>query len=275
MSSTSSASENPQESPDDAPRRSWQIYGLLALAALALIALPAALVGKRLYEARQLERIATAGGCIVQWGWKHHDKWYDSPTMRRIAGNANIGFHESPPSGTPDADEQWLAVSRQLRPYAHRVHGIDFSQSAVSGRGLDDLAAYPGLVTLCLASTNLTDADLDILAELPRIEYLFLNNGVFTDASLDRLSRLPKLTMLYVDGAQLTPDGIDALSHLSQLQQLFVGGAVDAGPSRTDLATSNSSLQIVDRRTGHSGGEQNSPPAPTPRSQTPPESPAR
>lgn len=248
MSNTSSASEHLQESPDDAPRRSRMIYVLLALSALVLIALPAALVGRRLHEARQLERIAAAGGCKVQWGWRHHDKWYDSPTTRRIAGSAMIGFHESPPHGNPDTDEQWLAVSRQLRPYAHRVHGIDFSQSTVSGRSLDDLAAYPGLVSLCLANTTLTDADLDVLARLPRIEYLILNNRLFTDASLNRMSQLPKLTMLYVDGAQLTPDGIDALSHLSQLRALHVSGAERADPAWMDLALSNPSLRIVDER---------------------------
>lgn len=248
MSSISSAWKGLPEGSDDVPRRTRLIYGLLALSAVMLIVLPVALIGRRLYEARQLEQIATRNGCIVQWSWGRHGTWYDSPMTRWIGGAATIGFHKSPPQGNPGADEQWLAVSRQLRPYAHRVNGIDFSQSAVTGRGLDDLASYPGLVTLCLANTNLTDADLDVLEDLPHIEYLMLNNKAFTDASLERLSGLPKLTMLCIDGAQLTPKGIDAVSHLSQLRALHVSGAERADPAWMKLASSNPSLRIVDAR---------------------------
>ncbi|MCA9078604.1 MAG: hypothetical protein KDA93_26495 [Planctomycetaceae bacterium] len=227
-------------------RRRQQIYVGLAILAVATLAIPIAFVAMRLSEADHLQRLATGRGAVVQWGWRHHDKWFDSMTMRRIGGNAHIGFHENPTTGTPFTDVEWLALSDELQPLSHRVHGVDFSKSNVGRQSLLDLSRYPGLLTLCLASTNLTDEGIEVLDDLPQIEFLMVYENNMTDEAMRHIAHLPQLKYLLVDGTQMTSKAINELKALTHLEELRIHGTPLDGDALKSFADENPNIRIIE-----------------------------
>ena len=90
--------------------------------------------------------------------------------------------------------------------------GIDYlSDTRVTSRTLEHLAALPNLQILLLRSLPFDDRDLRHLQELPKLQGLVLHSVDVTDSGLEMLHSMPQLKSLNIIDTPATEKGIDRL----------------------------------------------------------------
>ena len=114
--------------------------------------------------------------------------------------------------------------------------GLEISFSFVgpnvfSDDDLAQLVRTPGIVSLILADTQVTDAGLVRLKGLRRLHSLWLNNTRITDAGLAHLMGLSNLRYLLIARTKVTDAGLPHLKGLPMLVQITLDGTeiTDAG----------------------------------------------
>ena len=85
------------------------------------------------------------------------------------------------------------------------------SLTAVSDRGIVQLAEAERLVMLGATRTRITDASLAEIAKLPRLRVLLVGFNNITDEGLRYLKDCPALEWVHVVNTQVTPEGIAEL----------------------------------------------------------------
>ncbi len=105
-------------------------------------------------------------------------------------------------AGTNFGDSQ-LA---QLLPLRLSLKWLDLAGTAVSDRGLAEVAQMPNLTRLHLERTAVTDSGLSALASLDSLEYLNLYGTGITDSGLEHLQKLPNLKQLYLWQTKVSPE---------------------------------------------------------------------
>ncbi len=118
--------------------------------------------------------------------------------------------------------------------------GLALPRLPVTDADLERLViAHPGLESLAVEGSQLTDAGFRALGRLPELKALSvrifgkpgtLPAGHLTDASLQALGKLPKLGVLLVDGGRFTDPGVAALGGLP-LRVLGLGSIESVAPS--------------------------------------------
>jgi hypothetical protein len=111
----------------------------------------------------------------------------------------------------------------------------DVVESSVSA--LAHLA--PGLTSLYLPWSNLTDAVLQHVAGLTGLSYLQTFGNQFTDAGVQQLAALQKLEQLYLEESTLSVAAFDFAARLPRLERL---GLQDVQLSKTELEQLRSRL---------------------------------
>jgi hypothetical protein len=100
----------------------------------------------------------------------------------------------------------------------------------------------PGLTSLYLPWSNLTDAVLPHLAGLTGLTYLQTFGNQFTDAGVQQLAALRKLEHLYLEEGTLSVAAFDFVAHLPRLERL---GVQDVQLSKGELKQLRSRLPRV------------------------------
>jgi Leucine-rich repeat (LRR) protein len=105
------------------------------------------------------------------------------------------------------------------------LYALDLSGSAVSDKGLKELAALTHLKLLSLSFTNVTlsaeaEEGLDALACLTNLRILNVAHNRLDRYAIARLSKLPCLEELHLDGIELSPAMIDELGKLKSVNAL-------------------------------------------------------
>ena len=102
---------------------------------------------------------------------------------------------------------------------------LSLSGSSFGDEGVQLLPKiFPGLRSLNLGATPITDAALSAIAGLPQLRSLNLGQTKITDAALPAIARLPQLTSLDLSATQVTGAGLPALAGLSRLTDLDLDG---------------------------------------------------
>ena len=86
----------------------------------------------------------------------------------------------------------------KLAPLAANLRWLDLTGTAITDKGMAQVAGMPHLTRLHLARTAVTDAGLQQLAPLADLAYLNLHGTPLTDAALERLKPLRKLRQLFL-----------------------------------------------------------------------------
>jgi YHS domain-containing protein len=86
----------------------------------------------------------------------------------------------------------------KLAPLAANLRWLDLTGTAITDKGMAQVAGMPHLTRLHLARTAVTDAGLQQLAPLEDLAYLNLHGTPLTDAALERLKPLRKLRQLFL-----------------------------------------------------------------------------
>ena len=121
-----------------------------------------------------------------------------------------------------------------LARIAPQVLWLDLASTAVSDRGLADVARLPNLTRLHLQHTRVGDGGVALLAKLPRLEYLNLYGTTVTDEGLVPLASLKRLRALYVWETGVTAAGVSRLqAALPRLTiETGVGAPAQSGNAR-------------------------------------------
>jgi hypothetical protein len=113
------------------------------------------------------------------------------------------------------------------------VRGLDLSGEWLTDAKFDGLGPLPGLQTLRLEDTSVTDTGLAVLERAPNLVELILRapQRPYTDAGLKHLAPLTRLTLLHVPGSQATDATMACLAGMPDLAALVLDGArvTDAG----------------------------------------------
>ena len=97
---------------------------------------------------------------------------------------------------------------------------VTLSGPLVTNVQLTLLMDLPGLKSLYLLDTQVTETGLDELRELPQLEYLVLQGPQASDAGLEHLKGLTQLHKLELVGTKVTDAGLKHLTGLTRLREL-------------------------------------------------------
>lgn len=149
------------------------------------------------------------------------------------------------------ADPKWItdAGGAVLRDSSGKITGVDLRSSWVTDSDLAEVAAIPGLKTLDLSLSRVTDrgmralrpatgvVDLNLyFAELvtdegmsivrdwKNLKRLNVRGTKITDTTLEFVSTLPALEALDIGYAEVTDVGLDRLTSMTSLRELTIGG---------------------------------------------------
>jgi internalin A len=81
----------------------------------------------------------------------------------------------------------------------------------------------PGLKSIDLGETKVTDAGIKELARLPNLEGVYLDKTAITDAGVSELAGLPRLAWLDLSRTKATAKSADTLAGMKSLRHLFLG----------------------------------------------------
>ena len=107
----------------------------------------------------------------------------------------------------------------KLAALASNLRWLDLTGTAITDKGLAQLASMPHLTRLHLARTAVTDEGLLQLAGLGELLYLNLYGTPVTDAGLENLKPLNKLRQLFLWQTGVTPDAAKAFAQHSVDQE--------------------------------------------------------
>ncbi len=125
---------------------------------------------------------------------------------------------------SPPPNHRGLNLMEELFPdYFCRVQEVTLRRGTTDD-DLRHLAALPGLRSLLLHRTDITDAGLAHLRPLKQLEQLTLATNYYHRPSFGSnmavLRELPALRYLDLDWCYISPDGIEHLKQCRQLKQL-------------------------------------------------------
>jgi len=113
---------------------------------------------------------------------------------------------------TMNGSKPWLLLGwGAVMAIAYVGHGLHVGRTKVSDSGMTHLVALPGLTTVSLDGTRVTDAGLEDLSKRATIKWLKLNNTEISDVGLGHLARLSNLEVLFVKETRVTSPGIAEL----------------------------------------------------------------
>ncbi|QDU44409.1 Leucine Rich repeats (2 copies) [Symmachiella dynata] len=104
------------------------------------------------------------------------------------------------------------------------VDQVGLNQSLVEDQDLALLQQTPGLRTLKLQTTRITDAGIQHLSSVPQLQKLDLGGTEITNAGLDHLQSLEELQELAIADTAVSDDGIAKLAGLKTLTVLDASG---------------------------------------------------
>jgi hypothetical protein len=118
------------------------------------------------------------------------------------------------------------------------------------GFAVDDKGPGKPVITVYLASSEVTDSSLAHLKGLTRLEELNLSETRISDTGLEHLKGLSQLQQLNLSGTRITDAGLKHLKGLSQLRELNLDGTMVTG---TGLANLKGLIGLRDLELAHSG----------------------
>ncbi|MHC4398858.1 MAG: leucine-rich repeat domain-containing protein [Planctomycetota bacterium] len=122
--------------------------------------------------------------------------------------------------------------------------GLAWYPSNAGDEDLVHLRCLPGMKTLSLTGTRVTDAGLAEVARLHDLGNLHVRGTAITDVGVAQLLALEQLSILSLDYTVVTDEGLQALARLPRLQELSVvdTNVTKEGASRFAAARSDVSL---------------------------------
>lgn len=106
----------------------------------------------------------------------------------------------------PQFSDQDLA---DLAKFKDNIVQMKIGRSAITDKGLADIATFPNLLKLHLEHTKVTDAGLAQLKDHARLSYINLFGVDVTDAGIAALSEIPTLKNIYVYETKVTGEGVE------------------------------------------------------------------
>lgn len=160
-------------------------------------------------------------------------------------------------TGKP-GDTQWIADvgGSVLRDPQGRVTGVNLSGTWVEDTDLRHLAELPGLSTLDLSLTHITDQGMQELKPLSGIVDLNLYFAEYvTDEGLAAIKDWKRLRRLNVHGTKISDTALEHISGITSLESLNVGSTLmtDVGLERLTMLTHLKELTMGGNELGDAG----------------------
>ena len=142
---------------------------------------------------------------------------------------------------------EFADVHMPLIAQAPGLRSVALDGTRITDQGLQHLLGLKHLETLSLGHTDITDKGAVVLGRLSSLKYLHVRGTRITGAALESLARLPRLESLDLSGVVLDAEGLAKLHLLSQLQVLVLNDLPLGDDDVAALGTARS-LRILQMR---------------------------
>lgn len=179
--------------------------------------------------------------------------------MKRLAILISVFALGAPVWGAEGADDlQWIADAggSVIRDAAGRVTGLDFRASWVSDADMRKVARFPGLTSLNLSLSRVTDQGMQELRNLTTVEDLDLRFAEYvTDEGVAAIKNWKKLKRLDLHGTKASDTSLDHIAGIIALESLDVGSVMltDVGLERLTVLANLKALTIGGNELGDAG----------------------
>lgn len=132
-----------------------------------------------------------------------------------------LWFYANPEKYRPKVTDDTVACLSQI----DSLSSVDFSETAITDRGLDAIIPSVGLRSLALpGSRRITDSGLRKIATFQRLQTLVASDTGITDAGLSALANLSELRVLVLLNTNTTMEGLVHIGEKKQLRVLPLSG---------------------------------------------------
>jgi hypothetical protein len=163
-------------------------------------------------------------------------------------GGRTVYDYEEPPRATPvPAPHRPMWLQKLLdEDFFSDVDYVDFTDTKVADKDLENLKALPQLRELSLSNTKVTDNGLEHLKALTRLRGLWLTDTKVTDEGLTNIEALTQLRVLSIKSTKVTDRGLENLKALTKLRALSLAATkvTDKGLEHLKALTQLEWLQV-------------------------------